>query len=82
MRDYQHPQDAAEIERAKLAIAVEQFLGGSISEDVFLAELFTRGFRGQALRSEFRYWDDLRIENARAKLPQARMEKARDGLDR
>ena len=76
MRDFYHPQDAAEIEQAKLKAAVDEFLLGKISDDVFLACLHSRGFRSAALRCEFRYWADLRHENATAKLPLPAMVKA------
>ena len=57
------PVGYAEIERAKLAAAVEQFLGGSITEAVFTASLFARGFRGKRLNEEFLYWDQVRHDN-------------------
>lgn len=81
MRDYQHPQDAAELFRFKLALVTDAFMERSMSDDVFTASLFALGFRGVRLREEFRY-HDMRRHEARAKLPQALMEKARDGLDR
>jgi hypothetical protein len=49
------PQGHAEIERAKLDAAIEEFRAGKISEEVFRACLFSRGFRGAALRNEFAY---------------------------
>lgn len=59
MRRYD-PEGYVEIERAKLATAIEQFRAKEISEDVFKACLYSRGFRGAELRAEFNYHDDER----------------------
>lgn len=61
------PVGAAEIERAKHDVAVAEFQARTISDVVFRATLFGLGFRGTALACEFRYHDDLRYENEKAK---------------
>lgn len=53
------PVGHVEIETAKLGAAVAEFQARSISDDVFRASLFARGFRGSALMTEFSYqWDE------------------------
>ena len=41
------PQGAAEIERAILAAAIEEFRAYRMSDDMFKATLFARGYRGE-----------------------------------
>ncbi len=56
------PQGYAEIESAKLNTAIAEFHARTISDDVFLACLYARGFRGTRLAGEFRYQDQVRYE--------------------
>jgi len=59
------PVGAAEIERAKLDAAVAEFQARTISDAVFRATLYSLGFRGAALASEFFYYDRLRYDSER-----------------
>lgn len=63
-RNFQDPQGAAEIFRAKLEAAVAEFNVRTISDDVFSASLYALGFRANRLREEFRYYDELRHANS------------------
>ena len=56
------PVGFAEIEKAKLDAAVQEFMDRRISDDVFKALLKCRGFRGTGLRDEFNYWDMTRYQ--------------------
>lgn len=62
------PQEHHEIERAKLATTLEEFMARRISDAVFEASLYALGYRGQNLRVEYRFrWDErYRAEQARA----------------
>lgn len=48
------PEGYAEIECAKLAAAISEYLVGTITPAVFRACLYARGYRGMALEDEFR----------------------------
>ena len=54
------PVGYAEIERAKLQAAIDEFRARTISDDVFMALLKCRGFYGARLAEEFRLQDALR----------------------
>jgi len=56
------PRDYAEAEKLKLETACQEYLAGKMSEAVFTASLYARGFRSHGLRDEFLYWDRQRIE--------------------
>lgn len=51
-QDMADPAGAAEVWRARYAVAVEEFQAGRMSEDCFTAALFSLGYRGQEIRSE------------------------------
>jgi len=57
------PAGYLETERAKLQVAIDEFQARKISDDVFRACLYSRGFRGQALSCEFRLQDQIRYDN-------------------
>ena len=54
------PVGYAEIERHKLAAAIDEFRARTISDSVFMALLKCRGFYGARLTEEFRLQDALR----------------------
>lgn len=56
------PRDYAEAEKFKLETACQEYLAGKMSEALFTASLYARGFRSHGLRDEFLYWDRQRIE--------------------
>lgn len=59
MRADQRANNGAEIWRAKMDIAVQQYQDGEITDDVFRALLYGLGFRGARLKDEFDYWKSL-----------------------
>ena len=62
------PQGYAEIELAKLTAAVDEFMARKISDAVFMGSLFSLGFRGNALRTEFSFrWDERYLQEKASK---------------
>ena len=65
MTNWNDPEGAAEIYRAKFDTAAEEYQAGRMSDDVFIATLFQLGFRSARLWGEYRFQEAQRYQQLR-----------------